>query len=74
MQEKRHSGSTVLKRCSGVGFKLVQRVFLSERKGRSFHVGRPKIEKAREPTFESLVRGIWRLIVSEAERRVREGV
>ena len=33
-----------------------------------------KTEKAREPTVESLVRGIWRLRVSEAERRVREGV
>ena len=31
-------------------------------------------EKAREPTVESLVRGIWRLRVSKAERRVREGV
>ena len=40
----------------------------------SFHVDGPKTEKAREPTVESLVRGIWRLRVSEAERRVREGV
>ena len=31
----------------------------------------PKTEKAREPTEESLVRGIWRLRVSEAEGRVR---
>ena len=43
-------------------------------RGRSFHVDGPKREKAREPTVESLVRGIWRLRVSEAERRVREGV
>ena len=43
-------------------------------RGRSFHVDGPKTEKAREPTVESLVRGIWRLRVSEAERRVREGV
>ena len=43
-------------------------------RGRSFHVDGPKTEKAREPTLESLVRGIWRLRVSEAERRVREGV
>ena len=43
-------------------------------RGRSFHVDGPKTEKAREPIVESLVRGIWRLRVSEAERRVREGV
>ena len=42
--------------------------------GRSFHVDGPKTEKAREPTVERLVLGIWRLRVSEAERRVREGV
>ena len=40
-------------------------------RGRSFDVDGPKAEKAREPTVESLVRGIWRLRVSEAERRVR---
>ena len=28
----------------------------------------------REPTVEGLVRGNWRLRVSEAEQRVREGV
>ena len=33
-----------------------------------------KKKKAREPTVESLVRGIWRLRVSKEERRVREGV
>ena len=40
----------------------------------SFHVKGPKIEKAREPIVECVVRGIWR--VSEAERRVglQEGV
>ena len=55
--------------------KRVQRELLSERKGKViFHVDGPKTEKAREPTVESLVRGIWRLTVSEAERRVREGV
>ena len=43
-------------------------------RGRSFHVDGPKTEKGREPTVESQVRGIWRLRVSEAERRVREGV
>ena len=39
--------------------------------GRSFHVEGPKTEKAREPTVESLVQGIWRLRVLEAERRNR---
>ena len=34
----------------------------------------PKTEKARKPTVESLVRGIWRPRVSEVERRAREGV
>ena len=48
---------------------------LSEKKGKvRFHVDGPKTEKAREPTLEILVPGIWRLRVSEAERRVREGV
>ena len=42
---------------------------------RSLHVDGPKTEKAPEPTVESLVRRrIWRLRVSEAERRVQEGV
>ena len=31
-------------------------------------------KKVWEPTVESVIRGIWRLRVSEAERRVREGV
>ena len=48
--------------------------FCRRGRGRSFHVDRPKTERAREPTVESLVRGIWRLRLSEAERRVREGV
>ena len=37
--------------------------------GRSFHVDGPKTEMAWGTTVESLVRGIWRLRVSEAERR-----
>ena len=48
--------------------------FCRRGRGRTFHVEGPKTEKAREPTVESLVRGIWRLRVSEAERRVRDGV
>ena len=48
--------------------------FCRRGRGRSFDVDGPKTEKAREPTAESLVRGIWRLRVSETERRVRESV
>ena len=49
--------------------------FLSERNGKViFHTDGPKTEKAREPTVENLVRGIRRLRVSEAERRIREDV
>ena len=33
-----------------------------------------KEEKAREPTVDSLVRGIRKVRVSEAERGLREGV
>ena len=47
--------------------------FCQRRRGRSFHVDGLKTEKAREPTAESLVQGIWRLRVSEEEQRVREG-
>ena len=43
-------------------------------RGRSFYTEGPKTEKAREPTVQSLVRGFWKLRVSEAERRVQEGV
>ena len=42
--------------------------------GRTFHIEGLKTEKARETTVECLVRGLWRLRVSEAERRAREGV
>ena len=48
--------------------------FCRRGRGRSLHVEGPKTEKARGPVVESLVRGIWRLRVSEAERTVREGV
>ena len=48
--------------------------FCRRGRGRAFHVDGPKTEKAREPTVLSLVQGIWRLRVSETERRVREGV
>ena len=34
-------------------------------RGRSFHVDGLKTEKARGPTVESLVQGIWRLRVYE---------
>ena len=48
--------------------------FCRRGRGRSFDVAGPKTEKARDPTVEGLARGIWRLRVSEAEWRVREGV
>ena len=48
--------------------------FCRRGRGMPFHVDGPKTEKAREPAVEILVRGIWRLRVSEEERRVREGV
>ena len=48
--------------------------FCRRGRGRSFHVDGLKTEKAWEPAVESLVRGTWRLRVSEAERRAREGV
>ena len=48
--------------------------FCQRGRGRSFHVVGLKMEKAQESTVESLVGGIWRLRVYEAEQRVREGV
>ena len=51
-----------------------ERVSVGEKGGRSFHVDGPETEKVREPTVENLVLGIWKLRVSEAERRLREGV
>ena len=51
-----------------------ERVSVGEKgEGHSMLMDR-KQKKAREPTVESLMRGIWRLRVSDAERRVREGV
>ena len=41
-------------------------------RGRSFHVNGLQTETAQEPTAESLVQGIWRLRVSEAEQRLWE--
>ena len=48
--------------------------FCRRGRGRSFYAEGPNTEKVREPTVESLVRGILRLRISEAERRPREGV
>ena len=45
--------------------------FCQRGRGRSFHVEGLKTEKMKEPTVESLVRGIWRLGV---EQRVQDGV
>ena len=47
--------------------------FCRRGRGRVFHVQETKTEKAREPTVESLVRGSWRLRVSEAEQRACDG-
>ena len=44
--------------------------FCRRGRGRSFQVDGPKTEMARKPTAERLVRGIWRLRVSEVERRI----
>lgn len=60
-----------------VRFQGVRRGFSSlreEGEGLNFHVEGLKTEKVREPTTESLVQRIWRLRVSEAERKVQEGV
>ena len=48
--------------------------FCPRGRGRSLHVDGPKTKKSREPKVESLVRGIWKLRVSKAERRAWEGV
>ena len=49
--------------------------FFSRRtgRGRSFHIEGPKTEKAREPTVESLVRGLRRLRVSETGQKSATG-
>ena len=41
-------------------------------RARSFHVEGPKTEKAQEPTVEILIRVIWSLRLSKAQRRVLE--
>ena len=46
--------------------------FCQTERGRSFHADGAKTEKVQESTVESLVQGIWRLRVSEAEWRVWE--
>ena len=73
---EKHGRSAMLGKEMFLRLQLNSAVRVSGRRGRgrSFHVDGPKTEKAREPTVESLVRGIWRLRVSETERRVREGV
>ena len=43
-------------------------------RGRVFQETAVKEEKAREPTVDSSVRGIWNVRVLELERGVREGV
>ena len=75
-RNEKHGRSTILgkRNVFRLDLKESREFFCRRGRGRSFHVDGPKTEKAREPTAESLVRGIWRLRVSEAERRVREGV
>ena len=58
----------------GFDFKESREDFCWRGRARSFYVEGPKTEKAREQTVEGTGRGIWRLRVSEVERRVREGV
>ena len=72
----KHGRSVVLKKRNVFGLELKESREGFRRRGREmpFHVEGPKTETVREPTVESLVRGVWRLRVSEAERRVREGV
>ena len=62
------------KKCLDVWLKESREGFCRRGRGRSFIVEGLKTEKAREPTVESLIRGIWRLRVSGADRRVWEGV
>ena len=47
--------------------------FCRKGRARSFHVEGPKTEKAQEPAVEILVRGIWRLRLLKAQRRVQKG-
>ena len=63
------------KQTKNVGLERVQNVVVFfRRRKESYHIAGQKAGKAREPTVESLTRGIWRLRVSEVERKVREGV
>ena len=47
--------------------------FCRKGRARSFHVQGLKTDKAQEPAVEILVRGVWRLRVSKAQRGVLEG-
>ena len=75
-EKGKHGGSVALEKRNvlRLNFKESREGFFRRGRGRSFHVEQPKTEKAREPTVESLVRGIWRLRLSEAEQSVREAV
>ena len=55
-----------------VSFEGIQRRYLSDRKGKAIPYRRTEDRKG--AGTNSVVRGIWRLRVSEAERKVREGV
>ena len=60
------------KKCLEIWAEGIQREFLPERKGKIIPRRWPKTEKAQEPAVEILVRGILRLRVSKAQRRVLE--
>ena len=46
--------------------------FVRKGRAKSFHLEEPNTEKAQEPAVETLVRGVWRLRVSKAQRGVLE--
>ena len=48
--------------------------FREEGEMNSVHVEMWRTGKGRGPTVETLVQGVWRLRLSEAERKVREGM
>ena len=69
----KHGRSVVSKKRNVLRFDLKEsrEGFCRRERGRSFHVEGLKTEKEREPAVKSLVRGIWRLRVSEAEQRAQ---
>ena len=63
------------KNCFQVRFEGEKMAYFGEEgEIKSLHVEIWKTGKGRGPTVETLVQGVWRLRLSEAERRVREGM